>query len=71
MTTLEIKNIAKKKAEQSTCKYRVSAVGFDHKGNMLGTSFNRPRFCRYGGSVHAEANLIGRYGKNLKTILTM
>lgn len=69
MTDIEIKKIARKKATQSICKYRVSAVGFDHKGNLLGTAFNRPRFCHYGGSIHAEANLIRRYGKNLKTIL--
>lgn len=69
MTDYQIEEIAIKKAEQSYCKYRVSAVGLDKKGNVIGTACNRPRFCKYGGSIHAEENLIGRYKGNLHTII--
>lgn len=58
-----------KKASQSICKYKISAIGFDKQGRLIGTAFNRPRFGKYGGSIHAELNLMSRYGKNLKTIV--
>lgn len=58
-----------KKAQQSICKYKVAAMGFDHHGNYVGMSSNKPRFSREGGSYHAEILLISRYGNNLKTIV--
>jgi hypothetical protein len=45
----------KKKAEQSICKLRVAALGFNKAGVCVATSTNRPRFNRHGGSEHAEA----------------
>ena len=68
----EVKNIiemARKKAQQSICRYKVSAIGLDKRGNIIGSAFNKPRFDRLGGGLHAEMNLIGRYGSNLKTII--
>jgi cytidine deaminase len=62
-------NRAIKKANQSVCKFKVSAIGFNNKGEMIGSITNAPRFSRYGGGLHAEALLIKRYGKKLKTIL--
>lgn len=58
-----------KKAQQSVCKYRVAAIGFDRKGNVVGLTSNRPRISRDGGSAHAEMRLINRYGRRLRTIL--
>jgi tRNA(Arg) A34 adenosine deaminase TadA len=58
-----------KKAQQSICKYKISALGFDKRGNFIGSSFNLPRFSRLGGSAHAELRLMARYGENLKTII--
>jgi tRNA(Arg) A34 adenosine deaminase TadA len=69
MTDVQILNRARKKAEQSICKYRVSAVGFDKKGRMIGTACNRPRFSKEGGSIHAEMRLMAQYGVNLHTII--
>lgn len=66
MTATEL---AIKKAKQSSCTYKVSAVGFDKRGDVIGTSINRSRFERKGGGVHAEMVLMARYGKNLKSIL--
>lgn len=57
------------KAKQSICRYKISALGFDKKGNYIGSAFNQPRFSRYKGSIHAEMNLMSKYGKRLKTIL--
>ena len=67
--TTELINRAIKKAKQSICKYKISAMGFDKKGNLIGTAFNRPRFSRHGGSYHAEKELMAQYGDNLKTII--
>lgn len=58
-----------KKANKSICKFKISAVGFNHKGEMIGSITNTPRFSRYGGGIHAEAALIKRYRGHLKTIL--
>ena len=69
MTQNQILERAIKKAEQSICKYKVSAIGFDKKGRMIGTACNRPRFSKEGGSIHAEMALMAQYKENLKTIL--
>lgn len=65
MTLLEI---AKKKARQSQCRYKVSSIGLDKNGKVLGRGMNRPRFDRKGGNVHAEMDLMVRYGQKLSTI---
>lgn len=65
----EIIRRAIKKASQSICKHSVSAMGFDKKGRFLGSDFNRPRFSRLHGGLHAERNLMSQYGSNLKTII--
>jgi len=67
--TNEVINRAIKKANKSICKFKISAIGFNNKGEVIGSYTNKPRFSRYGGGIHAEAALIKRYGKKLKTIL--
>jgi hypothetical protein len=62
---------AKKKAAQSTCRFKISAIGLDKKNDIIGSTFNAPRFNRLGGGLHAEMRLMARYGKNLKTILIL
>ena len=61
--------LAKQKANQSPTRYKVSAIGLDHKGNLLGSSFSSFRFSRYGGGLHAEMALLHRYGANIKTMI--
>jgi len=58
-----------KKAKQSTCRYRISCLGLNIKGEYLGSATNKPRFSRLHGGLHAEIALISRYGKQLKTIV--
>ncbi len=62
-----------KKAAQSRSKYRISAMGFDKRGEFIGRAFNglppdglegKP-----GIGVHAEYKLIMKYGDLLKTII--
>lgn len=43
-----------KKAEQSICKFRVSALGFNRNGDCVASATNRPRFSCKGGGIHAE-----------------
>ena len=33
---------------------RISALGFNKKGECVAVSNNMPRFCRKGGGIHAE-----------------
>jgi cytidine deaminase len=62
-------NFAIKKARTSACKFKISAIGFNAKGEIIGSSTNIMRFVRKGGGLHAEAKLIMRYRNNLDTIL--
>lgn len=68
MKHIQLKQRAIKKAMQSNCRFRVSAMGFDKNGNYIGSSVNAPRFDKYSGGLHAEMRLFARYGKNLKTV---
>jgi len=69
MKTTRIKEIAINKAKTSPCRYKISAVGFDKKGKVVGICTNNHRFVKYGGGIHAERRLISRYGDLIKTIL--
>lgn len=45
---------ARRKATQSICRTKVSALGFNANGDLVFTATNRPRFSREGGGIHAE-----------------
>ena len=62
-------NRAKKKAAQSICKYRISAMAFDKQGVLLGTSVNKPRWRHPQGGIHSEMQLMRHYGSSIKTIV--
>lgn len=59
---------AKKKALQSRCRYKVSAIGLDRSGNIIATAVNHPRFNREGGSSHAEMVVLRKGGSRVHTI---
>lgn len=61
--------LVRKKALKSVCKYRIGAVGISIDGRVLKATFNKPRFYKYGGGVHAEREIMKTCGKNLKSIL--
>lgn len=66
-----VEDQAIKKAQKSSCRHKVVAVGFSKRGDYVGTCTNLPRFCKEGGSIHAEANLIRTYGKRIRDIYIM
>ena len=69
----------KEKAAQSPCTYRIAAVAFDKKGDILGHASNNHSdwnvlekdngIGRAGTGKHSERQLIKHYGKNIKSIL--
>lgn len=61
--------LAKKKAQQSTCRYLVSAIGFNSKGDLLGITCNSRRIDKEGYSIHAEIAMLKRFGKKVRTIV--
>lgn len=74
-----VAELLKEKASHSPCTYRVSAVAFDAKGDILGHATNShavnwdvldkcPRG-RAGTSQHAERILLRRYRDLVKTIV--
>jgi len=60
-----------KKAQSSSCRYKICAIALDKYGNVMGYTSNAPRFPRLGGSIHAEMKLMSRYGKNIYTIIIL
>ena len=65
----EIALKAKLKALKSNCRYKISALGFNNKGELICSSFNKKRFKKYGGGLHAEMNVMLKAGPSLKTIV--
>jgi cytidine deaminase len=69
--------LAKSKASKSPSKFKISAIAFDAKGDILGHTTNsyNSDLCwdlnlgRKGTGRHAERILIARYGRLIKTIL--
>ena len=65
-----IVNKAKKKALQSICRYKISATGFNAGGECVASTFNRPRFMKQGGGIHAEMSLMQQAKrKGIRTIV--
>lgn len=73
-----LKHLLVETASHSPCTYKVSAVAFDKKGNILGHSTNKHSIWdvlsdngegRAGTAVHAERALIKRYSNHIKTIV--
>jgi len=64
-----IQKAVKKAQSNYSNRYKISALGLNSKGELLGSATNSPRFSRYGGGVHAEMALLKRYGSNVKTII--
>lgn len=70
MTKNELKLIAKKKAQQSECLFRVSAIGLNKRGEIVGSAINRYKHREKDrGQIHAEISLIHNYGKKISTII--
>lgn len=69
----------KSKAKKSPCTYKVAAIAFDKKGDILGTATNshsrnwnvleKYDQGRSNTGEHAEQKLFDRYGSNIKTII--
>ncbi len=65
MIDREIYNKIYKKSLKCICTYRVVAVAFDKRGDILTIATNRPRFKKLGGSVHAEMEAIRLAGPKI------
>lgn len=57
------------KAQRSHCKYKISAIGLNKRGELVDTSTNTHRFNRKGGGEHAEVRLMRKHPRSLKTII--
>lgn len=75
---IAIASLLQSKAKRSSCTYRVAAIAFDKKGDILGHVTNKHSEWnviektgngRAGTSRHAERLLLGRYANNVKTIV--
>mgnify|MGYP001071288986 CR=1 FL=1 len=64
-----IKDKLIKTASKSPCRFKVSAVAFSKKGNILGWSYCNHGIESNGGSIHAERYLMSKYGRAIHTIL--
>ena len=50
-------------------KFSVSAIGINHKGEMIGVAKNETFQGRHKGGIHAEEKLINRYKGHIKNII--
>lgn len=74
-----LEQLLKEKASHSPCTYRISAVAFDRKGDILGHVTNshsvnwnileKQKVGRAGTAFHAERRLLAQYGQLIKTIV--
>lgn len=74
-----LENILREKAANSPCTYKISAIAFDKKGDVLGHATNshsknwnvldKDSAGRPGTGIHAERKLLERYRGLVKTIL--
>lgn len=56
-----------KKARKSSCTYRVVAMGFNRKGDLITIKTNRHNLDRPNGSFHAEEHIM-KFHKNVRLI---
>lgn len=70
MKLKDIKKIEKglKKAKKSICRFKISAIGMNKKGEVIYISSNKPRFVRKYGGIHAEEEVIKKAGPSLYKI---
>lgn len=50
--------ILRKKAQQSICKYPMSAIGLNNNNDIVAKATNTPRFPGRGGGEHAEEKVM-------------
>jgi cytidine deaminase len=58
-----------RKAQNSTCRYKVCCIGFNRKGDLLGTTNNIRRLDKQGMSLHAEVVMLKRFGRKVNSIV--
>ena len=67
--TKAIKTKLIKKAKKSTCTFKISAIGFSKKGNVLGITTNKFKLSKKMGGLHAEEALIKQFTSRLDKII--
>lgn len=77
--SLAVEELLKEKASHSPCTYKVSAIGLDSKGDILGHVTNshsknwnvleKENVGRAGTAEHAERRILARYKDLVKTII--
>ena len=60
-----------RKALKSCCRYKVLAIGFNRKGDLIGYANNHPMFSMVNGSMHAERKLIMKYGSKVRSVVIL
>ena len=76
---IAIEQLLKEKATHSPCTYKISAIAFDSKGDILGHVTNshsrnwnildKQEIGRAGTAEHAEKRLFSQYGQLIKSIV--
>lgn len=69
MATEYVIDMLRRKAITSPCVHKVAAVALSKKGNVLGSVTNSYRYIQYGGGLHAERELIRKYGRAIFQII--
>ena len=65
----ELIDLAISKAKQSICNYKISAIGLNSRGDVIASSTNKHKGCGKGLGLHAEVELIRKYGRKIRSIV--
>ena len=57
------------KAKQSQCAYKIAAIALSKKKNIIAYSINSFRFSKSNGGIHAERELMQKYGSKIENII--
>jgi hypothetical protein len=60
-----------RKAKRSPCRFKICAIGLNHRGEITNISTNGIRFNYKYGGLHAETNVMRRSNKGLKFIILL
>ena len=64
----DLVDFAFRRSKKTICKFKVCAICYDRRGNLLGISYNIPRFNRHGGGIHAEMKALQKWGTSIHRI---
>jgi cytidine deaminase len=65
----QLLQLAIKKAQQTTCRYKIFCIAFNSNGDVLGITCNKRNIDKQGCSIHAEIMALKRFNRKIKSVI--